>query len=266
MIQKLLHYIRFVFLLIKLRISRMMMFRVSFFGAFFTDSALFIIQLIAFSAIYSQVDSIGDWGWGAMLIFIGTYSLVNAISMVSFFFGVLEIPDKIRDGSLDLYITKPGNVLLRISFESVDPGSIPLLVLSAAIVAYGVSVLGIRVTAPVAAAYLALVLLGTLLWYDIMVLFRSITFFVFHNDIEWVESEMITLNMRIPGTLYKGAFKLLFCFLVPYGIIATVPAQLLTGALTLPGLLQCLGITAAFTLAALWFWRFALRRYKSASS
>jgi ABC-2 type transport system permease protein len=259
--------LRFILLLIKLRLSHMMVFRISFFGAFFADGVLFIIQLLTFSAIYSQVDSIGGWGRGSMLIFIGTFSLVNALNMVIYFFGVITIPQKIREGGLDLYLTKPVSPLLRLTFESVDPGSIPLVFLSIAIIAYGVATAGLTVTLSGIAGYAVLVLLMTLLYYDMELIIRTIPFFVIAaGGIERLEGIMLELNFKIPGVLYKGAFKILFYFILPYGIMATVPTQFLTGVLSMGGLVQALGVVTAFTAFALWFWRVGLRHYKSASS
>jgi len=259
--------LRFILLLIKLKLSRMMVFRISFFGAFFADAMLFITQLLTFSVIYSRVDSIGGWTRGQMLIFIGTFSMLNALNMVIYFFGLIEIPGKIREGGLDLYLTKPGNPLLRLSFESVNPGSIPLIALSAVIIAYGVSVEGAVISAGLLTAYVFLLLLMTLLYYDMELILRTIPFFVISmSAIERLEGEMLTLNFQIPGVLYKGAFKLLFYFILPYGIMATIPTQLLTRTLSWPGLLSALAIVVLFTTFALWFWRFGLKHYKSASS
>ena len=86
--------LRFIFTLLKLKFSRMMVFRFDFFGAFFVDSSLFILQLLMFEAIYSSVDSIGGFRRGDMIIFIGTFSLINAINMTIFFFGTYDIPRK----------------------------------------------------------------------------------------------------------------------------------------------------------------------------
>jgi ABC-2 type transport system permease protein len=259
--------LRFIFLLIKLKLSHMMVFRLSFFGAFFADGTLFLVQLLTFNVIYGQVDSIGGWSRGQMLIFVGTFSMINGLNMMIYFFGVLGIPEKIREGGLDLYITKPGNPLLRLTFENVNPGSAPLLLLSGLIIAYGVSVEGVDVTLPLLLGYAALTLLMTLLWYDMELILRTIPFFVISaNAIERLEGDMIELNFKIPGVLYKGVWKLLFYFALPYGIMSTVPTQFISGALTLPGLLQAVGVAVVFTAFALWFWRVGLRHYKSASS
>lgn len=258
---------RCIYLLIKLKTSRMMVFRISFFGAFFADATLFLVQLLTFSLIYGHVESIGGWSRGQMIIFVGTFSMINALNMVIYFFGVVDFPDKIKRGELDQYLTKPLNPLLRITFENVNPGAFPLVILSLLIIGYGVSVAEIAVSFWLGLSYAALVLLMTLLWYDMELILRTIPFLVISaNGIMALEGHLLDLNFKIPGVLFKGVWKALFYFIVPYGVMSTVPTQWLTGALSAAGLAQALGVVAFFTAFALWFWKFGLRHYKSASS
>ena len=258
---------RFIWLLCKLRLSHMMVFRLSFFGAFFADGMLFLVQVLTFNVIYGQVDAIGDWSRGQMLIFVGTFSMINGINMLVYFFGILGIPGKIVSGALDHYITKPGSTLLRLTFEAVNPGSAPLILFSAGIIAYGLHVQGTMLTVPLLFGYAALVLLMTLLYYDMAIIIRTIPFLLVGTSaVMRVEEELLELNFKIPGVLFKGIFKVLFYFVAPYAVMATVPTQFLTGALTLGGLMHALAIVAVFTVFTLWFWRFGLSRYKSASS
>jgi len=259
--------LRFIGLLIKMKLSRTMAFRASFFGAFIADGTNFIVQLLTFSVIYSQVDSIGDWSRGQMIIFVGTFSMMNGLELLITYYGVRRIPGFIREGGLDHYLTKPGNTLLRISLEETNLGSAPLLLLSGGIVAWGVSMEGIHVTPFLILAYSGMVLLMTLLWYDLEVIWRTIPFFTISTkSLPLLEDDIFALNFRIPGVLYKGFFKFLFCFALPYGIMSTVPTQVMTNTLTAMGLVQALGVVVFFTAFTLWFWRFGLKHYKSASS
>lgn len=258
--------LRFILMLIKMKLSHMMMFRLSFFGAFFVDGSLFAIQLLVFSAIYSQVDSIGGWGRGEMIIFIGTFSLINALNMVIFFFGINDIPSKIINGSLDHYLTKPVSPLLRLTFESVDPGSIPLVLASIGIILYGISVTRITVTTAMAIGYIIFVLLMTLLWYDVELILRSIPFFIISAQRITRLEELLDLCMKVPGVLFKGGFKVLFYFILPYGVMATIPTQMITGTLSFKGLMYGIFIVIFFTAFSLWLWQFGLKHYKSASS
>ena len=116
--------------LIRIRFQHLMLFRLGFFGPFFVDGSLFAVQLMVFGAVYSNVDRIGAWGEGEMILFIGTFSLINAVGMAFYFFGIRQVPDKIRNGELDLYLTKPVSPLLRLTFEQINPGSLPLIAMT----------------------------------------------------------------------------------------------------------------------------------------
>ena len=254
-------------LLVKMKLSRNMAFRFSFFGVSFVDGTMFLVQLLLFSAIYSQVDTIGGWNRRQMLFFIGTFSLIDALNMATYFFGIVNIPEKIKTGQMDLYITKPIHPLLHLSFESFDPGSLPLVAASTGLLAYAASGMPQPADPGRVAGYILLVLLMLLLYYDLMVILRTIPFFTIQaNSIHRLEGELITLCMKIPGTLFKGAFKVLFYLILPYGIIATVPVQFFTGALSPAGLVHAILVAAGFTAFTLWFWRLGLRNYKSTGS
>lgn len=258
---------RFILALIRMKLSKLMVFRLSFFGSFFVDGTLFLVQILLYQAIYSQVDSIGGWQRGEMIIFIGTFSLINALNMLIFFFGTYDLGEKIKNGDLDHYLTKPVNPLLRLTFESVDPGSIPLIIASFVIIFYGINELDIAITPGRFIAYIIFVLLMTLLWYDLQVIVRCIPFFTISAaNIGKMSDTVLDLCMKVPGTLFKGVYKVLFYLVLPFGIMSTMPTQLITGNLTPQGILYGCFIVVFFTAFTLWFWRLGVKNYKSASS
>lgn len=259
--------IKFISELIKLRLSHIMTFRLGFFGPFFINTSYFLVQLFAFEAIYGHVENIRGWGHGEILIFIGTFSLIDSINMVICFFGVISIPEKIQTGELDLYLTKPVNPLLRITFEKVNPGAIPLLIFSACIIGYGVRESGMSLSYANAIGYLVMILLMTILFYDMELLIRCFAFFVFSiNNLMKIENTAMDLCMKIPGIAFDGIYKLFFYFILPYGVIATLPTQALIGALSAKGLILGVAIVCIFTFIALSFWTYGVHRYESASS
>ena len=259
--------LKFISELIKLRLSHIMTFRLGFFGPFFINTSYFLVQLFAFEAIYGQVDHIRGWGHGEILIFIGTFSLIDSINMVICFFGVISIPEKIQTGELDLYLTKPVNPLLRITFEKVNPGAIPLLLFSICIIGYGVIENGTRLSYANVIGYLIMVLLMTILFYDMELLLRCFSFFVFSvNNLMKIENTAIDLCMKIPGIAFDGIYRFIFYCILPYGVIATLPTQALTGALSAKGLMFWAAIACGFTFIALSFWKYGVHRYESASS
>ncbi len=260
-------HLRIIFILLKMKLSKSMVFRFSFFGVSMVDGSLFLMQLLMFTSIYSKVETIGNWNRSQMILFIGTFTIIDALNMAVFFFGLITIPSKIKSGELDLYITKPVNTLFHLTFESMDPGSVPMVLAGIGLLYYGVSGMGIYVTPLMIIGYIFLVVLMLILYYDMALIIRTIPFFVIQaTSLERLEGEFIVLCMKIPGTLFKGAFKVLFYLVLPYGIMATVPTQFFSKTLTPAGFCYSIAIVAVFTVFALRFWKFGLKNYKSASS
>ena len=100
------------------------------------------------------------------ILYIGTFSLLNAINMTVYFFGVNSIPHKVRSGELDLYLTKPVSPLLHLSLENISPGSIPLIVMSLCIIGYGIRMLMLELTMLMIFSYLFWLLIMEILLRD----------------------------------------------------------------------------------------------------
>ena len=253
--------------LVLMRFQRLMMYKIGFWGPFLIDGSLFIVQLLAFQAIYSQVDSIGEWSRGNMVVFIGSFSLINAINMTVYFFGVNSIPEKIKTGELDLYLTKPANVLLRLTFEQVNPGAAPLIFLSIGIVLYGGSLQGMKLTMGKVAAYAVAILFMSVLYYVLEVIIRSTAFFFISADgATQLEDCGLELCMQLPGTLFYGVYKMIFYMVLPYGIIATYPTLLLADGLSAGMLVHGVGVVVVFFAFMIILWRAGLRHYNGVNS
>lgn len=253
--------------LVLLRLHGLMVFRLDFFGPFFVDGSLFVIQLMAFAAVYSNVDQIGGWGIGEMTLYIGTFSLLNAVSMTVCFFGVNGIPGKVRSGELDLYLTKPVSPLFRLTFENVSPGSIPLVLMSICIIAYGAGHLQSSITGKAVAAYLFWLAVMQILYYEMEVLIRSVSLYIVSTArMEQLEDAGISLCMKLPGIAFYGGYKIIFYLILPYGVMATLPVQSLIGEMDRPLAGYGIFVVLLFTLLTGVVWKKGLRHYNSASS
>ncbi len=253
--------------LVRLRFQHLMMFRIGFFGPFFVDGSLFVVQLMVFSAVYANVERIGGWEHGQMILYIGTFSLINAINMVVYFFGVNSIPAKIKSGEMDLYLTKPVSPLLRLSLEHINPGSLPLILMSLVIIVYGAWEAELRIETGIVLSYLFWVVLMCILYYEMEIIFRSISFFLISTaKMEQLESACLELCMQLPGTVFYGVYKVVFYCILPYGIMATVPVKSLVGECTPATVLHALAVVGIFTGITCVLWRGGIRCYNSASS
>ena len=253
--------------LILLRFQGLMVFRLDFFGPFFVDGSLFAIQLMAFGAVYSNVDRIGGWGIGEMILYIGTFSLLNAVSMTICFFGLNGIPGKVQSGEMDLYLTKPVSPLFRLTFENISPGSVPLVLMSIGIIVYGAGHLQAEITGRAAASYLFWLALMQVLYYELEVIIRSVSLYIVSTArMEQLENAGISLCMKLPGIAFYGIYKVIFYLLLPYGIMATLTVQSLVGEMNLKLALYGILVVLLFSFLTGAVWKKGLRHYHSASS
>ena len=81
----------------------------------------------------------------------------------------------------------------------------------------------------------------------------------------WAFNSLLQMA-RYPLGLYPGWVRLVLTWVVPVGMVTTVPAQALTGDLTPELLLGSVGLAAVFFVGASTLFGVGLRRYSSASS
>ncbi|MDE6747514.1 MAG: ABC transporter permease, partial [Lachnospiraceae bacterium] len=55
--------------LLYLRFHGLAVFRLDFFAPFLIDGSLFVIQILAFGVVYANVDTIGSWRQGEMILY-----------------------------------------------------------------------------------------------------------------------------------------------------------------------------------------------------
>lgn len=250
-----------------LRFHGLTVFRLDFFAPFFVDGSLFFIQLLAFGAVYSHVDTIGGWGRGEMILYIGTFSLLNALNMTIYFFGINSIPHKVRSGGLDNYLSKPVSPLLWLTFENISPGSVPLIIMSICMIGYGIRMLHMTLTLRTAIGYVFWVLVMAVLYYEMEVIIRSVSLYIVSMArMEQLEEACIDLCMKLPGIAFYGGYKVVFYLVLPYGIMATLPVQRIIGEMNLRLAVYGISIVALFSVVTAVLWKQGLRHYNSASS
>ncbi len=260
-------YFRIFTQLFKFRLSNQMIYRASFWTVFFVDMSMFLIQLAVFSALFLNVDHINGWNKYQMIFFVGTFNLVDSTNMFLCFFGIISIPGKIREGKLDIYMTKPVNTLFWVTFESIDIGSSLLFIPASLMIGYATIKLGITLTLGKVLGYFLLLALMLLLLYSLMLILRTLSFWFIKTDaLHDLEGELMGFSFRVPGIVYTGAAKFILYVLLPYALIATIPTQFFTQILTGGQWLLVVCVTLFFTILAQVLWRLGLRNYTSASS
>lgn len=261
------HYILLLWRLLQFKMSSKLIYRFDFWAAFFADGTLFIVQILMFGTIFTLVDSINGWDLHEIIIFTGTFTIVDGFAMGTYFFGVISIPEKIRTGDLDRYLIKPVNPLFLVSFDRLNPGSLFIAVLGVMIVSFGVT-FGQMTIAPIQVVFYILAMISMyVLMYSLMVLLRVMAFWVVKiQSIQEIENKIIELGFRIPGSAFQGGFKIFFMVLVPYALIASGPTYVLTSLGDFKIYIWTFVASGLFFMLATYLFKKGIGNYSSASS
>jgi len=246
-------------------ILREMMFRANFAIIVLTSSWWFVLNVLMFAVIFSHVTEIAGWTKYEVFFLVGTGNAVMGIFETLFMMNLMRVPETIRTGEMDFYLLKPVNTQFLISARYADFEAVPNTLIGFAFMAWCVVKLKAAFSLPALAAFLVFVVNGVTLYYTIMFVSVTISFWFmrFHAMSIWWQ---LTSLGRQPAEIFPAGLKFVLTYCLPMLVIVNFPVKAYLNRLPLHLALWGLAVTVAMLAFSQWFFRFALRRYRSASS
>jgi ABC-2 type transport system permease protein len=225
-------------------------------------------QIVFFSIIFGQVDSIGDWSKWEVILLVGTHQMIAQLFQAFFFVNVANIPELVRTGRLDSLLALPIDSQFAVSTKQFGLDSIFNAILGGIVVIVSLSNLQVTPSISMVALYLVALCFGVAIHYSIMLSLAAVSFWIVRaQGLVYGYFNFLT-NARFPDVIFPRLFRFIFSWIIPVVIVANIPARLLIKPLDNPVWLM-LHLVVAGSMAffgARIFWRFALRHYSSASS
>lgn len=260
-------YLKFYLKIIKFNVSTKMMYKFNFWANLITDINFYAIQIAVFMTIYNNVDAIGSWGTYEMTFFMGTFMIIGSLGNIIFFYGVLNIPNHIRTGTMDLFLVKPINTLFYVSVQQFDFSGIFNFIFGNIVLIYSLIYMNTKVTLLKMIGYSGLVLLMLGLHFTILAIAATASFwFIKTNNFLRLSDELFSFSYKVPGILYRGITKVIFMGIIPYGLMFTIPTKFVVNGLSFNEFIYTLIVCIVFWIILLQLWKSGLKRYNSASS
>jgi ABC-2 type transport system permease protein len=210
--------------------------------------------------------AVEGWTYPEMVVVAGWFILLKGLIDGAVNPSLIAVVEHIRQGTLDFVLVKPADAQFLVSTEKFDPlkmidGLAGLLTL-----AWGFKLLGHSPRpVEVAGAALLLVAAATVL-YSSWILVVSVAFFAVRLDnLPYLFMSVFDFA-RWPVTIFRGALRFVFTFVIPLAIMTTFPSMALLGRLRPRSAAIAVLGSAAFALLARRVWLRALGHYTSASS
>ncbi|HKG25706.1 MAG TPA: ABC-2 family transporter protein [Thermomicrobiales bacterium] len=223
--------------------------------------------LLTLGLIFRQTDSLNGWSADELVALVGIQILVGGFIGLVIRPSMQLLMENIRLGSLDFMLTKPADSQLLASVQQVNFGSIAQVAIGLAVIGTALVRLGATIGPRDALAFVVLIFCSLVIVTCFLTLLSTLSFwFVRLDNILVIFQSAFDEAGRWPIGIYPGWLRISLTFLIPIAFAVTVPAESLTGRLTVWAVVGTVALAAGFIVVTRWFWRVGLRRYTGASA
>lgn len=224
--------------------------------------------VLSLVVIFNQVETIKGWSLPGTLALLGIYLLLGGLRGL-FISPSLEsvagMDGEIWQGTFDFTMLRPVDKQFLVSFRKWRIYALFDVALALCVLIYAIILLGETLSLGILLSFLLMLLASVILLYSSLLAFSALVFWNSGFLFTWIINDLFQLA-RYPVGLYPGWLRLILTWIIPVGLMTTIPAQALSGTLS-PAMMA---ITLIYSLAALagasWLFRRGLMKYASASS
>jgi ABC-2 type transport system permease protein len=218
--------------------------------------------------LFGQVETLRGWTLASTLALLGVYLTLGALR--GLFIGpsleaLAGMDGEVWTGQFDFTLLRPVDVQFLASFRHWRPLALLDLLLALGVLGTGMAQMGQTLTPGRVLAFVIGMAAGLLILYAILLAFSALVFWSPGFLFTWLFNALLQMA-RYPVGLYPGWLRLVLTWIVPVGVMTTIPAQALSGELPAGMLAGAVALALAFFAGATVLFRTGLRRYASASS
>ncbi len=245
---------------------RDMAFRGNFIMSLIRQILWLLVFIFLIEVIFRNTQTLSGWNQAEVLVVLALSRLIEGIINVLFSNNIMKLPDIVRKGTFDFYLTKPVPAQFYMAFHDFVFQSMGNVIVGILLLIYATIHLQ---HIPSLAAWLIFILLaglGISVYYSLLILVASLVFFIERLEALWGFNVMFSEPLTVPFDIFPRTPRITLTYLLPIAFVVFVPAQSLTGRLAWWQVPVAVGIALLFLLLANLAWRAGLRRYSSASS
>ena len=222
--------------------------------------------LIGLSLIFTQTSELGGWSKPELLAVMGIFVMMGGVIRAAIQPNMERLMEDIQEGTLDFALTKPADAQLFVSVREFRLWQLVDVVTGMIVIIVALVQLSLPVNIWTLLGFVTALIMGAVMLYCFWLIITSTAFwFVRINEIADHFTGLYAAG-RWPVDIYPNWLRYGLTFLVPVAFAVTVPAEALTGRLTLQTWLGALALTMLLFALARTVWVIGLRNYSGASA
>jgi len=218
--------------------------------------------------LFGQIQQVKGWELPSALAILGVYLILGALRGLVFgpsFETLAGLEGEIMRGDFDFTLVRPINTQFLISFRRWNLFALFDLALGLGVLVVAAGMPGQTFSPAGLVSFLLAMVAGVAALYAVLLAFTALVFWSPGFLFTWVFDAIFQMA-RYPVDLYPGWLRLVLTWVVPVGLMTTIPVKALSGGLSAGALAGSLAASAVLVCAASLLFRTGLRRYASASS
>jgi ABC-2 type transport system permease protein len=263
-------YLRLLSAFARFGLARELVFRGNFLVKVSVEVLWLCILLMFYDTVFAKTDVVAGWTRPQYLFFVGCYFALEGLMETFFLTNCSEFADLVRTGDLDFYLLKPIDEQFLITCREIDWSTVPNVFMGAAVMANALAQMGWAVDPGQVLAFLVMFGCGTALAYSFLLVLTSASVWFMRNQSLFEMWWLFTSLMRYPKEVFAGTWfepvGRFFTYVIPILLVINVPARIMVEALDPKLMVLTLLATLILLYASRRFFKYALARYRSASS
>jgi ABC-2 type transport system permease protein len=244
-----------------------MEYRANFFFGCVIELAYLCIKLLYVLVIYRVGIPINGLSPDAILMCIGSFTFMTGIYCLFFYANFMELPQHIRNGTLDMMITKPISLQFMSTMRrSIFGFSVTNLLSGVIMIWIGWHRIQIPLTPKHILGYVALTLCAIAITYTIFLIPSLLSFWTVQAGGLNEMSTMIWEMNHMPMNIYSRSIQNIGTFLYPVFLITNLAPFFVLGQLQTSYLVWGIVSPIVFLILSRMLWNKAVKNYTSASS
>jgi len=226
------------------------------------------VGVLGMSILFNQVQTLRGWNYASALALLGVYLIIGALRSLVIGPGLEALAgmgQEIVTGNFDFTLLRPLNTQFLISFRYWRLFALFDLALGSGVIACAVTQSGHTLSMLQLVTFLVTLAAAVTILYSVLLAFTALVFWNPAMLFTWVFDALFQLA-RYPVQIYPDWLRFLLTWIIPVGLMTTIPAQALNGQVSFEWIAG--SVLSALVLLGLssWFFTQAMRRYTSASS
>ena len=214
--------------------------------------------------VYDARASVAGWTFGEALLVIGWFHLLSGVIEGAINPSLTQVVEHVRKGTLDFILLKPADAQFLVSTARFQLWRVSHLFTALVIFGWGFHQIGHWPSVAGVALSLVLLIAATIILYSLWILTVSAAFYVVRIDNLSYLFNSIFDAARWPASVFRGAMRFVFTFVIPLAVMTTYPAEAMLDRLPPHAAIGALiGAAFAFVLSRL-IWLRSIGRYTSA--